>query len=112
MEMEVRNRAVDPAVLQEIVRRIVAVAQPAKIILFGSAARGTMGPDSDVDLLVVKAGDFHRGRLTDVIYEALSGVGVATDIIVAKPEDIERYRDSLLCVFRPALAEGRVVYAA
>ena len=41
-------------VLDEVVRRIVEVAQPEKIILFGSAVRGEMGPNSDVDLLVVK----------------------------------------------------------
>jgi len=47
--------------LQEIIRRIVKVAQPEKIILFGSAARGEMGPNSDVDLLVIKRGKFHQG---------------------------------------------------
>src|SRR5438067_856126 len=40
-------------VLQDIVARVVAAARPQKIILFGSAARGSMGPNSDVDLLVV-----------------------------------------------------------
>ncbi len=40
--------------LGEIIRRVVKVAQPEKIILFGSAARGEMRPNSDVDLLVVK----------------------------------------------------------
>ncbi len=42
--------------LDLIIRRIVEVAKPEKIILFGSAARDTMGPNSDVDLLVVKVG--------------------------------------------------------
>ena len=37
-------------VLREIIRRIVVVAQPDRIILFGSAARDEMGPHSDVDL--------------------------------------------------------------
>lgn len=37
--------------LQEIVRRIVEVAQPERIILFGSSEQGTAGPNSDVDLL-------------------------------------------------------------
>lgn len=36
--------------IQEMVRRIVARFRPEKIILFGSYARGTAGPDSDVDL--------------------------------------------------------------
>lgn len=46
------GRAVSENVLGEIVRRIVAVAEPDRIILFGSAARGQMGPHSDLDLLV------------------------------------------------------------
>ena len=37
----------DPAILAEVVRRIVEVAHPDRIVLFGSAARGQMGPDSD-----------------------------------------------------------------
>ena len=63
-----RDRTVNPEVLDEIVRRIVAAVAPERIILFGSAARGSMGPDSDLDLLVIKSGDYHRGRLTEEIY--------------------------------------------
>ena len=51
-----------PDVLDEVVQRIVAVADPEKIILFGPAARGELGPDSDLDLLVVKSG-VHRRKL-------------------------------------------------
>jgi len=97
--------------LDQIVRRIVEVAKPDKIILFGSAARGAMGPHSDVDLLVIKAGA-NRLDLMGLIYRHLHGVGEAVDVIVATPEDIERYGDSHPLVFAPALKEGRVVYAA
>ena len=52
---QIANPAVNDAsrspVLDEIVRRVIEVAQPDRIILFGSAARGQMGPDSDIDLL-------------------------------------------------------------
>ena len=34
----------DPRVLDDVVRRIVAVARPERIVLFGFAARGEMGP--------------------------------------------------------------------
>ncbi|MDO9325800.1 MAG: nucleotidyltransferase domain-containing protein [Methanoregula sp.] len=51
---------VEPLVLGEIVRRIVACASPEKIILFGSGARDEMGPDSDIDILVIKNGEFER----------------------------------------------------
>lgn len=47
---------VSQEVLEKIIQRIVEVAQPERIILFGSAARGQMVPHSDVDLLVVKSG--------------------------------------------------------
>ena len=97
--------------LSEIIRRIVAVAAPEKIILFGSAARGEMGPNSDVDLLVVKSGVVHRGRLAEAIYMNLFGVGQAVDVVVVTPEDIEQYKDSIALVIRPALGEGKVVYA-
>ena len=49
-----RKGTPDPAILADIVARIVRAAEPQKIVLFGSAARGTMGPDSDYDLLVIK----------------------------------------------------------
>ena len=50
----------DQQTLDDIIRRIVEVAQPEKIILFGSAARGEMNRHSDVDLLVVKEGAHRR----------------------------------------------------
>jgi len=98
--------------LKEIVRRIVDIAKPEKIIMFGSAAKGQMGPNSDVDLLVIKKGKFHRGRLTDRIYMNMHGVGQAVDVIVVTTRDVERYKDCFALVIYPALREGKVVYAA
>jgi len=100
----------DPRVLEEIVRRVVAVAAPERIFIFGSAARGEMGPNSDIDLLVVKAGDYHRGRLTEEIYMGLFGVGAPVDVVVATPEDVERYRDCHAAVLAPALSEGVLLH--
>ena len=101
----------DPSVLQEIVRRIVQVALPERIILFGSAARGEGGPDSDIDLLIVKS-NVHRRRLAMDLYEALSDLGQPVDLIVATPEDLARYGHSPALVLEPALREGKVIYAA
>jgi len=110
--VEEKMSQVRQKVLDEIVRRIVEVAQPEQIILFGSAARGEMAPNSDVDLLVVKSDVVHRGRLAEAIYMNLIGVGQAVDIIVVTPEDIERYRDAIGLVIEPALREGKAIYAA
>ncbi|MGB9774931.1 MAG: nucleotidyltransferase domain-containing protein [Anaerolineae bacterium] len=98
--------------LQEIIHRIVRVASPERIILFGSAARGEIGPHSDLDLLVIKSGEFDYGRLVGDIYVHLHGVGQAVDVIVATPEDVERYRDVPYLVIASALREGREVYRA
>jgi predicted nucleotidyltransferase len=102
----------DEDALAEVIRRIVRVAAPEQIILFGSTARGEAGPHSDLDLLVIKSGQYHSGHLTEEIYMSLFGVGRAVDVIVVTPEDVERYRNSLGLVIEPALREGRLVYAA
>jgi predicted nucleotidyltransferase len=46
---------VDETLLEEVVRRVLTVARPERIILFGSAATGQMTKDSDLDLLVVES---------------------------------------------------------
>lgn len=108
---EAERRAVREEVLDDIVRRIVDVAQPEKIILFGSAARGEGGPNSDLDLLVIKRGA-HRRRLAQEIYMNLYGVGQAVDVVVVTPEDVEQYQDAIGLVVEPALREGRTIYVA
>jgi predicted nucleotidyltransferase len=102
----------DQALLDEIVRRVVEVAHPDRIILFGSAARGETGPDSDVDLLVVKSGVSYRGRLEEEIHLNFFGLGTPVDVVVATPEDIEAFRDKIGSIIAPALKEGVEIYAA
>ena len=97
-------------VLDKIIQRIVEVAQPEKIILFGSAARGTMGQHSDVDLLVVKSGEFDQSRLVGDIYMHLHGVGQAVDVLVVTPEQVEQYQNAHCLIMAPALREGKAVY--
>lgn len=99
----------DETTLNDIIRRIVEVAQPDKIILFGSAVRGNLTRNSDVDLLVVKETENVR-ELTARIYEKLYGVRVAVDAIVVTPGDTERYKNSHALVIKSAVREGKVVY--
>ncbi|MGD9728525.1 MAG: nucleotidyltransferase domain-containing protein [Nitrospiraceae bacterium] len=106
------STTVPQEILNEIVRRIVQVAQPDRIILFGSAARGQMGPDSDVDLLVVKSNVPHRRRLAQAIHRNLFGIGVPVDVIVVTPEDIEAFKDKVGTIIGPAMKDGTLLYAA
>jgi len=71
-----------------------------------------MTPHSDVDLLVIKKGEFHQGELTGETYMNLMGVGQAVDVILITPEEVERYRNSPYLVIAPALREGKVIYNA
>jgi predicted nucleotidyltransferase len=109
--MKAKKKILTAEILQEIVRRIVEAVRPEKIILFGSAAREEMGPDSDLDLLVIKPCR-HRRRTARKIERGLIGIGIPTDVIVAKPQDIERYKDTIGFIYRPALREGKIIYAA
>ena len=102
-------RALSQETLNDIVRRVVEVAEPERVILFGSTARGDAHRNSDVDLLVVKDGADFR-QLTARIYRRLYGVGPAVDIVMVTPQDVERYRDSHALVIKPALREGKVMY--
>ena len=101
----------DQQTLDDVLQRVVEVAQPERIILFGSAARGHMNRHSDLDLLIIKDGADPL-KLMAQIYRRLHGVGVAVDAIVATPQDVERFKDSHALVFKPALREGTVVYEA
>ena len=98
--------------LETLVRRIVEAVQPEKIIVFGSAARGTMKPGSDLDLLVIKRGEFHHIELAQRIYRALGMRKIAVDITVATPEEVEKYRDEYGLVLYSALREGKLIYDA
>ena len=112
MELQTKRKRVDQSILNEIVQRIVEMTNPEKIILFGSAARGEMGPNSDIDLLVIKRGNIHRRQLAQHIHKGLYGVGEAVDIVVATPEDVDRHGKSFGLVLCSALEEGKVIYAA
>ena len=101
----------DPAIIAVVIQQVVEAAHPEKIVLFGSAARGTMGPDSDLDLLVIKGGKFNRDRVTRDVYRKLSGE-IGVDVVIVTPEEVERYRDTRCLVIYPALREGKVVYEA
>jgi predicted nucleotidyltransferase len=97
--------------LGAIIGRIVEVADPEKIILFGSAARDGMSRHSDVDLLIIKDGADALDLMAR-IYRRLHGVGAAVDAIVVTPDDVERFKSSHALVIKPALQEGTVVYEA
>lgn len=99
--------------LAEVVRRLVDAYRPETIYLFGSAARGEIGPDSDYDLLViVESSAPEERRRSRLAYEVLRGTGTAVDVLVwTKQRFLGRL--SLKASLAATIArEGRLLYAA
>lgn len=97
-------------VIDEVIRRILNIVQPCRILLFGSAARGQMSEGSDLDFLVIVPGEVHRRQIEQRIYANLLGVHFPVDIVVATEGDIDKFGDRVGTVYRSALREGKVLY--
>jgi predicted nucleotidyltransferase len=98
--------------IKQMVDLIVERFHPEKVILFGSHARGEAGPDSDVDLLVVMPVSGSKREKAIEIAVALHGIRVPKDIIVTTPEEFEWRKEIPGTIERPAVLEGKVLYAS
>ena len=100
--------------LAELVKRLVAAYSPERVFLFGSRARGEVGPDSDSDLLVVVPDDSGAERATSRLgYQALRGTGVAADVVVwrrsVRAPSPRAHVASLCCASRGRRASWRLI---
>lgn len=96
--------------IEEMIRRIVAASHPIKIILFGSRARGTGQPTSDVDLLVVQPDPVEERQASLGLRRLLRDFQVPIDIVVVGESFADRYWDIPGSVLYPAFKEGRIMY--
>jgi predicted nucleotidyltransferase len=96
--------------IQDITQQIIEKYSPEKIILFGSAARGDVGPDSDADFLIVKKDTPHYGA--DRIRE-LSRIikrKIAVDFLIYRPEELEKRLKMGDPFLKTVLKEGKVLH--
>jgi predicted nucleotidyltransferase len=102
-------------IVEQIVQAIVRAVNPDRILLFGSRARGTSSPDSDLDLLIVEDQSFTAGRSRRKemarIWQALPDVAVPTDILLFSREEFEHWSHSRNHVIGRAVREGQLLYA-
>jgi predicted nucleotidyltransferase len=97
--------------LERMVKRLVKRFNPDQIILFGSHARGVARPESDIDLLVVLPLRGSKRAKQVEMRLALHDIRVPKDIIVVTPEEVARQRHIVGTLIKPALQEGKVLYA-
>ncbi len=102
------NPSVAAAILA--IERIARRVRPARIIAFGSRARGQHKPDSDLDLLVVLPRGAKENGLAGEIYEAVGALGFSKDILISEEDRFERSRSSINSVQATAASEGVTLY--
>ena len=101
---------IDDQTVREIVRRVLSVTRPARIIVFGSAAARAMTPDSDIDLLVLEDAPADSYEETVALLQALRGMGVPFDVIVMATEWFEDSKNVVGGLAFPANKRGKVIF--
>ena len=96
--------------VKRITRQIVEKYKPEKIILFGSAARGEFGPDSDADFLVIKRETPHYGAERIRELSRLIDRNIPLDLIVYRPEEFEERLNMGDPFLKAVIKEGKILY--
>lgn len=95
--------------IKEVAENIGRKFQPEKIILFGSYAWGKPGPDSDVDLFIVKETKNTRETARE-IDGALWGRTIPMDIVVYTPAGMEKALRRGDFFIKDIIEKGRLLY--
>jgi predicted nucleotidyltransferase len=111
MAVTLRNMSAmtDEDLIAEAAGRLAAAAPDAKVILFGSRARGEGRSDSDLDLLVIEPELKSRRAEFVRLREALGDLGVPIDLIVLSAEYADRRAEVRGSMVNEALHRGRVL---
>jgi predicted nucleotidyltransferase len=101
--------SLNQSLVDDIVRRIVEVAKPERVILFGSHARGDAVQDSDVDLLVVMRRVASRRDEVMRIRDVLVPLRISVDVLVTSEADYEKWSEAPSTTLYWAKREGEVL---
>jgi predicted nucleotidyltransferase len=97
--------------IEELSEQIAREFRPEKIILFGSYAYGHPSADSDIDLLVIMP---FEGRQPEQAIRILNRLNVLApiDLLVRRPEEVQRRLAMGDSFMREIVEHGRVMYEA
>lgn len=96
--------------LQQAVDRIVAAAQPSRVIVFGSYGRGDATEDSDLDLMVIAPEVEDKYAEMIRLQRVVGRVGTGVDLLVYSEAEVEERRDWCTSPVYWALREGKTMY--
>ncbi len=98
---------IDEQTITQAVDLLLSAAPGSKVILFGSCARGQVGPDSDLDFLVVEPRVKDRYGEMVRLRKVLRPLKVPADVLVVSMKVFEEWRDTPNTVIYEAAKEGR-----
>ena len=101
---------IDKQEIEKVATQIGIASDAQSVVLFGSYAKGSVGEDSDVDLLIIAESDLPRFKRSRVLYKLFRPYPFAMDLIVYTPQEIEKGKGSPVSFVSRALREGEVVY--
>lgn len=104
---------VSDAVIMDAGRRLAAAAcSPARVLLFGSRARGDAHENSDLDFLVIE--QHVDSKLSEMVRlrDALPPLAVPVDVVVVSEDEVARRETVPSTLVHRALREGRVLVPA
>ncbi len=110
MTQEILRWPVNPRLLKEITRRVVAKIKPDKIILFGSYAHGTPTKDSDLDLFIIKNTNLSVSKRFGWVSDALYPRWIPMDFIVKTPKEIKKRLKRFDPFMEEILERGKILY--
>jgi predicted nucleotidyltransferase len=94
------------------VKTAVEVAQPSRVILFGSWARGAAKWDSDLDLAVLMpdSAESKLGAIRRALRRKLDELQMSIDLVMATEGFANRFRCEINSIFYRILQNGHVAY--
>lgn len=99
-----------PGLVPRTVDRLVRAFSPERILVFGSFAKGTTTPTSDVDLLVIAHLPGNRGPHRRRARALAADCFPRADVVLATPEEVENAPSSPLPFLASILGTGIAVY--
>ena len=102
----------DERLIAEAGRRLAAATEDARVILFGSYARGDAGPSSDLDLLVIEPEAPTPRAESARLRRELRDLEVALDVIVVSAKQANELGAISGTIVNEALQTGRVLVEA